>query len=334
MEETTQQTLTAGTMILYAIMAVGGITGVIALFQSFFTVEQQTAAAVERFGKFIRLAKSGLNFKIPFIESVRDPLNLRVQQETIVIETKTKDDVFVKVHITVQHFVLEDKLYDAFYRLSAAVAQITSHVQDIVRGQVPKMDLDHLFANKDEIAIAVKEHLRIAMSEYGYGIQSTQVTEVDPDAKVKESMNSINAAKRDRLAATERGEAERILLVAKATADAESKRLQGEGIANQRKALIAGLQESVGLFQQAIPGASADDVMKLVLITQYLDTVKEMGTNGRTNTIFMNHSPGGLTDLMQQISTAVMSANAVSANAGTNGHGKSAAAAKDRTTEA
>jgi regulator of protease activity HflC (stomatin/prohibitin superfamily) len=273
---------------------------------SFFTVKQQTLAAIERFGKFVRIASPGLNWKIPLIERVAKVLDLRIQQMVVEVETKTKDNVFVRVHIAVQYYVLERKVTDAFYRLSSPGSQIESHVLDIVRGQVPQMDLDHVFENKDTIAMTVKEDLRDSMTEFGYGIQTTLVTEIDPDLKVKMAMNDINAAQRERIAANERGEAERILAVKKAEGDAQSKELQGKGIANQRLAIVDGLQQSIELFQKSIPGATADDVMKLVLMTQYLDTLKDIGASGKSNTIFLPHSPGSLADLMNQITMAVM----------------------------
>ncbi|MES2504844.1 MAG: SPFH domain-containing protein [Myxococcota bacterium] len=278
---------------------------------TFFTVRQQKSSAIERFGRFVRFAGPGLNVKIPLIENIARTIDLRIQQMVVEVETKTKDNVFVRVHIAVQYFVLQSRLVDAFYKLSDPGSQIESHVLDIVRGQVPKMDLDHVFENKDSIAIAVKEELTESMTEFGYGIQTTLVTEIDPDQKVKSAMNDINAAQRERIAANERGEAERILVVKRAEGDAQSKALQGQGIANQRKAIIEGLQQSVDIFQKAIPGTTADDVMKLVLMIQYLDTLKDIGSSGKSSTVFLPHSPGGLTDLMQQISTAVMSANKV-----------------------
>jgi regulator of protease activity HflC (stomatin/prohibitin superfamily) len=278
-----------------------------ALTSALFSVSQQTAKAVERFGRFVRVAGPGLNLKIPFIEQIARTLDLRIQQMVVRVETKTKDNVFVSVHIAVQYFVLENRLTDAFYKLSNPVPQIESHVLDIVRGQVPKMDLDHVFENKDAIALAVKEELSESMTNFGYGIQNALVTEIDPDDKVKRAMNDINAAQRERIAANERGEAERILTVKKAEGDAQSKELHGIGVANQRRAIIEGLRTSVDVFQKAIPGTTADDVMRLVLMTQYLDTLKEIGTSGGSNTVFLPHSPSALHDLMQQIVMATHS---------------------------
>jgi regulator of protease activity HflC (stomatin/prohibitin superfamily) len=286
------------------------VLAVVAL-NSFFIVRQQTIGAVERFGRFVRVARSGLNFKYPFIERVARLLDLRIQQMVVKVETKTKDNVFVSMHVAVQYYVLENNVIDAFYRLSNPMAQIESHVLDIVRGQVPKMNLDDVFENKDAIALSVKNDLRQSMTDFGYGIQTTLVTEIDPDQKVKNAMNDINAAQRERIAANERGEAERILLVKKAEADAQSKELQGRGLAAQRRAIIDGLQQSIELFQKAVPGTGADDVMKLVLMTQYLDTIKDIGAHGKSNTVFLPHSPGTLSELMTQISTAVISSNQV-----------------------
>lgn len=289
--------------------AISAIVVLILLPMMLFTVRQQTASAVERFGRFVRMASPGLNWKIPLIETVARVLDLRIQQMVVQVETKTKDNVFVRLHIAVQYFVLESRLIDAFYKLSNPVPQIESHVLDIVRGQVPKMDLDHVFENKDEIALAVKRELKDSMTDFGYDIQTALVTEIDPDAKVKVAMNDINAAQRERIAANERGEAERILAVKKAEGESQSKELQGIGIANQRKAIIDGLQQSIDVFQKTIPGTSADDVMKLILITQYFDTIKEIGILGKSNTIFLPHSPSGFSDLMQQIVVATQSKN-------------------------
>lgn len=292
-------------MEIYVVLAIA----LILLPLTLFTVRQQTAVAIERFGRFVRMASPGLNAKIPFFERVARILDLRIQQMVVQVETKTKDNVFVSVHIAVQYFVLESRLKDAFYKLSNPVPQIESHVLDIVRGQVPKMDLDHVFENKDEIALAVKRELTDSMTDFGYGIQTALVTEIDPDAKVKLAMNDINAAQRERIAANERGEAERILAVKKAEGDSQSKELQGIGIANQRKAIIEGLKQSVNVFQEAVPGTTSNDVMHLVLMTQYLDTLKDIGSSGKSNTIFLPHSPGGFHDLMQQIIVATQSKN-------------------------
>ena len=304
--------IVVGLIVLLALTAAAG---------AFFTVNQQTAVIVQNFGKFARVALPGLNFKIPFIETVAGRLNLRVQQLDVRVETKTEDNVFVHVIVAVQYHVLADKVYEAFYKLSDATTQITAFVFDVVRARVPRMKLDDVFEKKDEIADAVKDELAHMMSEFGYGIVKALVTDIDPDHKVKEAMNEINAAQRLRVAATEKGEAERILKVKAAEAEAQSKALQGKGIADQRKAIVEGLRESVDTFQKSVPGATAHDVMSLVLMTQYFDTLKEIGATARTNTILIPHSPGHLSDLTEQIRNAMMTAEQVARVSATDGHG-------------
>ncbi len=303
-----------GIVVLLALMAAAG---------AFFTVNQQTAVIVQNFGKFVRVALPGLNFKIPFIETVAGRLNLRVQQLDVRVETKTEDNVFVHVIVAVQYHVLPDKVYEAFYKLSDPTTQITAFVFDSVRARVPRMKLDDVFEKKDEIADAVRDELSHVMEGFGYGIVKALVTDIDPDHKVKEAMNEINAAQRLRVAATEKGEAERILKVKAAEAEAQSKALQGKGIADQRKAIVEGLRESVDTFQKSVPGATAHDVMSLVLMTQYFDTLKEIGMTGRTNTVLIPHSPGHMTDLSEQIRNALMTAEQVARVSGgiADGHG-------------
>jgi regulator of protease activity HflC (stomatin/prohibitin superfamily) len=278
---------------------------------TFFVVNQQTAVVVQNFGKFTRVAGPGLNLKLPFIESTSRPINLRVQQLDVKVETKTEDNVFVHVNVAVQYHVLLEKVYEAFYKLSDAGTQITAFVFDVVRARVPRIKLDDVFEKKDEIADAVKNELAHVMAEFGYGIVKALVTDIDPDHKVKDAMNEINAAQRMRVASTERGEAERILRVKAAEAEAQSKALQGKGIADQRKAIVEGLRESVDTFQRSVPGATAQDVMNLVLMTQYFDTLKEIGAAAHSNTILIPHSPGALGSLAEQIRTVLISAEQV-----------------------
>ena len=207
----------------------------------FFIVQQQTVSVVQRLGKFDRLAEAGLHVRVPFIEKVAGTVNLRVQQLDVEVETKTRDNVFVRVIVSVQYYVLADKVYDAFYKLDDPVNQIKAFVFDVVRARVPKIKLDDVFEKKDEIAGAVKAELSQVMDDFGYGIVKTLVTDIDPDAKVKEAMNEINAAQRMRAAATEKGEAEKIMQVKAAEADAEAKALSGKGVADQRQAIVEGV---------------------------------------------------------------------------------------------
>jgi len=294
---------------LFTMMCLGGLFLLMVIFSGLFTVDQQTVAIVERFGKFTKMATPGLNFKYPFVDKVAGRVSLRVRQLDVRAETKTEDNVFVHVIVSVQYFVLPDKVYDAFYRLNDPSMQINSYVFDVVRAKVPRINLDDLFEKKDEIATAVKNELNETMIGFGFEILNALVTDIEPDAKVKEAMNEINFAQRMRVAAGEKGEAERILKVKSAEADAQSKALQGKGIADQRKAIIEGLKESVENFQSSIHGSTAQDVMNLVLMTQYFDTLKEIGQH--SNTILIPHSPGGMTDIASELRNAMIQSNAV-----------------------
>jgi regulator of protease activity HflC (stomatin/prohibitin superfamily) len=287
--------------------------GVIALLllSGLFIVRQQTAAIVERFGRFKRIATAGLNIKIPFVDRIAGRLSLRIRQLDVEIETKTKDNVFVVVIVSVQYYVLPEKVVDAFYKLQNAQEQITSFVFDTVRARVPSIILDDLFEKKDDIAQAVKAELDSVMDEFGHGIVKALVTDINPDAKVKASMNEINAAQRLREAAIQQAEADKIRVVKAAEGEAESKALQGQGIANQRKAIIDGLKESVENFSSSINGTNAQDVMNLVLMTQYFDTLKEIGLSSKSNTILIPHSPGGMGDISEQMRNAIITANEV-----------------------
>lgn len=280
------------------------------LYGIFFTVKQKTAKIIERFGKFNKVANSGLNFKIPIIDKVVSTLNLKIQQLDIEVETKTKDNVFVKTIVSIQYEVIGDKIREAYYTLDNPRGQITSYVFDVVRARIPKMDLDDVFENKDDLADAVKKELSEAMQDLGYRIVKTLVTDIDPDAVVKKSMNSIDAARRDKKAVQEKAEAEKIQIVKKAEAEAESKKLQGEGIANQRLAIMKGLKESVEEFIQAVPGASAQSVIDLINVTNYLDVMKEIGRT--SNTIMLPHNPHSIQDIESQVRNAFLSSEAVS----------------------
>ena len=292
------------------------IVGIIALtfiLGSFFTVNTAQVAVITRFGKFLRVADAGLNWKVPYIDSVTGLISLRVNQITLTMETKTKDNVFVTIPISVQNRVKPEKVFDAYYKLSDPVAQIKSYVEQVILGHVPGMTLDEVFASQSSIAAAVKQELDADMSTFGYEIVNVLVTDIIPDAKVKSAMNDINAAQREQVAAAARGEAEKILVVKKAEAESESKALQGQGIANQRRAIIEGLQTSVEQFQKAVNGASAMEVMQLVLVTQYFDTLKSIGENDKTNTLFLPHSPATVREVSDQIMNAMLVAERASA---------------------
>ncbi len=284
---------------------------VILLATGLFTVKQQTIAIVERFGRFKKASKAGLNFKIPLIDQIAGRVNLRVQQLDVQVETKTKDNVFVFVIVSVQYFVPAEKAVDAFYKLQNPQEQITAYVFDTVRARVPAVNLDQLFEMKDDIATAVKAELDTVMDDFGYAIVKALVTDINPDEKVKVSMNEINAAQRLREAAIQQAEADKIRVVKAAEGEAESKALQGQGIANQRKAIIEGLKESVENFSSAVNGVNSQDVMNLVMMTQYFDTIKELGLSGKNSTILIPHGPGGMTDMSDQIRNAMITAEQV-----------------------
>jgi regulator of protease activity HflC (stomatin/prohibitin superfamily) len=270
-----------------------------------FTVQQQTAVIVQRFGKFTRIYKAGLNFKIPLIEQIAGRVNLRLQQLDVEIETKTKDNVFVRLMVSVQYLIREEKVYDAFYRLQDPHTQIRSFVFDVVRANVPKMLLDEVFENKEDIAKAVRSELSDAMDDFGYDIRQTLITDIDPDQKVKQAMNEINTQQRLRLAATERAQADYIMAVRSAEGEAESKRLQGVGIANQRKEIAEGLSTAVSEFQKQITSVSPQTVMDLLMVTQHFDMLKEIGSSAGSKVILLPYSPNAVPDLMEQMRNAI-----------------------------
>ena len=273
----------------------------IVILSSFFTVNTAEVAVITRFGKFLRAADPGLNWKRPFFDTVAGMVSLRVNQISLTMETKTKDNVFVTIPISVQNRVRPEKVYDAFYKLSDPTAQIKSYVEQVILGHVPGMTLDEVFASQSSIAAAVKQELDADMATFGFEIVNVLVTDIVPDQKVKSAMNDINAAQREQVAANARGEAEKILVVKKAEAEAESKALQGQGIANQRKAIIEGLQTSIEQFQKVVDGASSRDVMQLVMVTQYFDTLKSIGESDKTNTLFLSHTPSAVKEVSDQI---------------------------------
>jgi regulator of protease activity HflC (stomatin/prohibitin superfamily) len=288
-------------MVALVLLLLAGFVVLITILGSFFTVSTSQVAVITRFGKFLRVADAGLNWKTPYIDKVAGVVSLRVNQIALTMETKTKDNVFVTIPISVQNRVRPERVYDAFYKLSDPVAQIKSYVEQVILGHVPGMTLDEVFASQSSIAAAVKQELDADMTAFGYEIVNVLVTDIVPDSKVKSAMNDINAAQREQVAAQARGEADKILVVKKAEAEAESKALQGQGIANQRKAIVEGLQNSIEQFQKAVDGATAKDVMQLVLITQYFDTLKSIGENDKTNTLFLAHSPGAVKEVSDQI---------------------------------
>ena len=279
------------------------------IFNGFYIVEQQKVAIVETFGKFTRIANAGLNFKIPFIQKISGKVSLRIQQLDVKAETKTKDNVFVHITVSVQFFVKPDSVYDAFYKLVDPTVQINSYVFDVIRSRVPRIEIDRLFEEKEEIASAIKEELNETMAQFGFEIMNSLVTDIDPDAKVKLAMNEINAAQRLKVAAFEKAEGEKIRVVKQAEAEAESSALHGKGIAEQRQAIINGLKQSVEDFRNGIEGTSSQEIMNLVLVTQYFDTLKEIGSKG--SSIFVPYSPNSVEDIQSQVRNGFIQSNLV-----------------------
>ena len=293
----------------YFIVPILAFIFIFLIFLTFFIVKQQSAAIVERFGKFTSVRHSGLQIKIPIVDSVAGRLSLRIQQLDVVVETKTKDDVFVKVKVSVQYKVIKDKVYDAFYKLDFPQDQITSYVFDVVRAEVPKMILDDVFEKKDDIAIAVKGELNDAMKNYGFDIIKTLVTDIDPDAQVKESMNRINASEREKVAAQFEGDAQRILIVERAKAEAESKRLQGQGIADQRREIARGLEDSVKVLNGV--DINSQEASALIVVTQHYDTLQSVGSESNSNLILMPNSPQSGSDMLNNMVASFTASNQI-----------------------
>ena len=271
------------------------------IFKTILIVREASAAVIERFGKFQSIRVSGLSLIIPFIDRKAATVNLRVQQLDVTVETKTLDNVFVNLQVSVQYQVRKEYVKEAYYSLDNAKNQIASYVFDDVRAEVPKLELDDVFAKKEDIAIAVQTNIAQSMAEYGYNIIKALITDIDPDHKVKDAMNRMNAAKRDREAAEEEGEAQKIIIVKQAEAEAESKRLSGEGIAQQRLEIVRGFKESVEDFKKSLDTVTHEEIMQFVLMTQYFDTIKDIGANSKNSSILMPHSPGGMKEFQDQI---------------------------------
>ncbi|NQY22077.1 MAG: SPFH domain-containing protein [Campylobacteraceae bacterium] len=281
---------------------------------SAFQVSQQTVSLIERFGKFIKISNAGINFKIPFIDQIVTTQSLRIQQLDVRVSTKTKDNVFVDIVVSAQYKILNDKsqIYKSYYELEDVQSQINSYLFDVVRAEVPKMKLDEVFEKKDEIANAIKNELSEAIDGFGYEIVKTLVTDIDVDKRIVQAMNEIVASEREKFAAIEKAEAAKILMVKKAEAESESKKLQGEGIANQRIAIINGFKESIDKMNE-INGIESNEILNLILITQYFDTLKDVASS-ESNTIMLPNSPSAFSDISAQIREAVISGNLVSKN--------------------
>ncbi|MGQ9411956.1 SPFH domain-containing protein [Streptococcus pluranimalium] len=270
-----------------------------------YVVRQQSVAIIERFGKYQTISTSGIHIRLPFgIDKIAARVQLRLLQSEIIVETKTKDNVFVTLNVATQYRVNEQNVIDAYYKLMKPEAQIKSYIEDALRSSVPKLTLDELFEKKDEIALEVQHQVAEEMSTYGYIIVKTLITKVEPDAEVKQSMNEINAAQRKRVAAQELAEADKIKIVTAAEAEAEKDRLHGVGIAQQRKAIVDGLAESIQELKDANISLNEEEIMSILLTNQYLDTLNTFAANGN-QTIFLPNTPNGVDDIRTQILSAL-----------------------------
>jgi len=288
----------------------------------FFTVEQQERAIVERFGKFVRIAGPGLQRKSPFVEKVAGRMSLQVEQLNADIETKTKDNVFVVVQLAIQYMVggEDEKVKDAYYKLDDPEVQMKSYAFDVVRSHIPTMDLDEAYADADTIALHIQTTLQTQMADYGYEILKALITNIEPDQRVKDAMNNINAARRNQEAATAQGEGDKTLRIKKAEAESESMRLHGEGVAEERKAIAHGLKDSLALIADE-DGIDAREAMALVALTQYMDTIRSVGEHGNMTTLLLPASPSAVGSLMEQVREGILTGNLVgdAATGGPNG---------------
>ena len=290
--------------LLFSFLIILGI-----LISMLYVVRQQSVAIVERFGRYQKIATSGIHMRLPFgIDKIAARIQLRLLQSEIVVETKTKDNVFVMMNVATQYRVNEQNVTDAYYKLMRPEAQIKSYIEDALRSSVPKLTLDELFEKKDEIALEVQHQVAEEMTTYGYIIVKTLITKVEPDAEVKQSMNEINAAQRKRVAAQELAEADKIKIVTAAEAEAEKDRLHGVGIAQQRKAIVDGLAESIAELKEANVGMSEEQIMSIHLTNQYLDTLNTFAAKGN-QTLFLPNNPNGVDDIRTQILSALKTDN-------------------------
>ena len=287
--------------VLFLLLVAGFI-----VISSLYVVKQQSVAIIERFGRYQKISDSGIHMRAPFgIDKIAARVQLRVLQSEIVVETKTQDNVFVTMNVATQYRVNESNVKDAYYKLMRPESQIKSYIEDALRSSDPKLTLDELFEKKDEIALEVQKQVAEEMSTYGYIIVKTLITKVEPDAEVKQSMNEINAAQRKRVAAQELAEADKIKIVTAAEAEAEKDRLHGVGIAEQRKAIVDGLADSIKELKGANVDLTEEQIMSILLTNQYLDTLNNFADKEGNNTIFLPANPDGVENIRTQILSAL-----------------------------
>ena len=275
-------------------------------------IPQQSMGIIERLGKYNRILGAGLHFRIPIIEKVSGKESIRIRQLDVPVETKTQDNVFVNLGVSVQFLAISEKIFEAHYRLTDVDLQITSYVLDVIRGEVPKKTLDEVFVTKDELAQIVKTDLAESMEDFGYSIVKSLITDIEPAPDVKDAMNKINATARLRVAAQNEAEADKIRQVKAAEAEAEAKALQGKGVAEQRAAIIEGFKASIGDLKEVTGSdVKTQDVMNMVMMVQYFDALRDIGTTGQNNAVLIPYGPGGSTEILQQMTQAMLASDQV-----------------------
>ncbi len=304
--------------LIVTLVAVGFVAGAL-LISAFFMVQQCTAGVIERFGRFHRVAEAGIRLKFPFVDRVITRVNLRIQQIDVEIEAKTEDHGFIRVVVAVEYFVHPQQVYQSFYKLDDIDRQLKAFTFDAVRTQIPKLRMDDVFARKDDLSLMVRAELSQVLAEFGYGILKVLVIDIVPDSRIKASMNEVHAAQNARLAAVEEGEADRLRRVMSAEGDAQSKALEGRGRADQRHALVCGMRDSIVELQRSIPGFTSEDVMHLLLMSQYFDVLREIGASSGSRTVLIPHSPGYVSTVAEQMRTAMTESGPVVVEPGANG---------------
>jgi len=273
------------------------------------TVQQDEKAIIERCGEFSHIAPSGfLCIPCPCIIVKAGVVNTRIQELPVKVESKTKDDVTVDLTVVIQYQAETTKIYEAFYRLADPGRQLNSYVFDLVRGVVPLIELDELFSSKATIADSVKSGLTELTNKFGFLIVQTMVTEIVPAKKVSQAMNDIESSKRLRHAALEKAESDKLIIVKRAEGEAEWKRLQGKGVAEQRKAIMQGLQDSVSNFSDAIEGLKPSDIMEVVILNNHFDMLSAVGSSSNATTVFLGHNPAALNQIGKEIRTGFLTA--------------------------
>ncbi len=264
-------------------------------------VKQQTAYTVETFGKFSRVIYPGINIVIPLVENTARKINLSTMNLDFSILAITFDKVNISIDCTLIYKVIYQKVYQATYSLENPTASIKALVENTIRAFVATQTHEQTIQSRDEMTNFLMTHLTQKLEAFGFAIDSFQVRDIILPREITEAMSRVISSKRNQEAAFNEAQGKYILAVKEAEAQKETRRLQGEGLAAERDAIINGLSKSIHDMQQAT-GASATAVMNIVLMNQYIDMMRTISNDksGNTKTVFINPSPNGMTDIMQQ----------------------------------